>query len=496
MVTIMAQTTISVLELFHADNFVRRSQVIGENCPALLIPTTTMSDGKKDLIVVAPTIKECRTDRWLEQAAEVVVRDLAPDGVVYLLLPYLWRLQFVTLLQRHGFQFRTPILHIPNFKVSRYLVPLEHYPIKYALLRIIPTRSWRRILALIALSIPGGTVLFMSLLSAVGLIGQRLGARSFSDWLICESGAPDERSNAIISTSFHGQLRTAILHTFTAHEQQPSAVIKLALEDAFAQRIVVEAAIMQRLRPSVERSGASMARMELRAMPDGRPVLRQTALRGQPLALLLGAQPARMNEIIVRVAGWLERWSQDTAQPRTLDFALLEREVLVPLAQLPLLPNHAPYHDWLVAYCEQLAGRTMQLVAAHNDLSVWNVLIDHTDLQIIDWEAARLAALPLTDFVYAVVHITSAVDGYSDRLAAFHTCFTVNSTHATRVARLVGQLCRALGLEQDFAQICFHACWLHHAAHEHSQRDGLEPGPFEQIASWLAQHPDYQLELG
>lgn len=484
-------THVSPLELLHPRGWAKRTCLLGDGCPVVLAPKGHTDVAMADLCIIAPTRAQCREPGWLARAVDVAA-NISADGVVYVLAPRRWRIQLARQLRARGLELRLRVGHLPIEAPERWLVPLVAAPAAHALGTLIPSRPLRRALVLWLLAIPGGAALLAALLPWAGFLFQRTDARPCFNWCASQSG----RQSAIIRTSVRATHATAVLHTFTAHEQQPSAVLKLALEDAFDQRIVVEAAIMQRLRPSVERSGASMARTELRTMPDGRPVLRQTALRGQPLALLLGAQPARTNEIMVRVAGWLERWNQDTAQPHTLNRAWLEREVLVPLAQLPLLPDHAAYHHRLAAYCEQLAGRTVPLVAAHNDLTMWNVLIDRTGLQIIDWEAARLAALPLTDFVYAVVDITAAPDGYSDRLAAFHTCFTVNSTHATLVARLVGQFCRVLELEQDFAQICFHACWLHHAAHEHSECDGLEPGPFEQIVTWLAQHPDYQLELG
>lgn len=74
--------------------------------------------------------------------------------------------------------------------------------------------------------------------------------------------------------------------------------------------------------------------------------------------------------------------------------------------------------------------------------------------------------------------------------------FTCGGAHTKLVATLLGQLCDALGIDAAVAELCFHVCWLHHAARERSASAVLDRGQFEQIVAWLALHPGHSLEIG
>ena len=55
------------------------------------------------------------------------------------------------------------------------------------------------------------------------------------------------------------------------------------------------------------------------------------------------------------------------------------------------------------------------------------------------------------------------------------------------MAPLRERLRTSLRLSPEAAELCFHACWLHHARNE--RRSG-EEGPFLEIARWLARRPE------
>ena len=117
-------------------------------------------------------------------------------------------------------------------------------------------------------------------------------------------------------------------------------------------------------------------------------------------------------------------------------------------------------------------GRAVKLVAAHNDLTTANVLVAHDGrLGIVDWDTAAPRALPLTDLFYAVADAEAATRGFADRVAA------TSVEHERRFRD-------ALGLDDAVADLCFHACWLRHAANE-SLRD-QETRPFLEIARTVA----------
>jgi hypothetical protein len=182
---------------------------------------------------------------------------------------------------------------------------------------------------------------------------------------------------------------------------------------------------------------------------------------------VLEAEPERLPAVAGAVAGWLDRWSRATARPATVSADWLERR---------LLDDHLPasYRAWLSGRCAELAGSSVPLVAAHHDLTAWNLRLDgEGGLGVLDWAEAEGEALPLTDLLYAVADARAATDRYRDRVAA---------ARAAAADPLVERLRAALGLSPGAAELCLHACWLRHARNE--RRAG--EGPFAEIVRWLA----------
>lgn len=124
----------------------------------------------------------------------------------------------------------------------------------------------------------------------------------------------------------------------------------------------------------------------------------------------------------------------------------------------------------------------MPFVAAHHDLTTANVLVGD-GLGIVDWDAAEAAALPLTDFFYAAADARAAATGFRDRVGAFGATFGPDGKPAPDVAPLLSRLVAALELDPAVVELCFHACWLRHAANEVAQSG---PGPFMEIAGRVA----------
>jgi hypothetical protein len=81
----------------------------------------------------------------------------------------------------------------------------------------------------------------------------------------------------------------------------------------------------------------------------------------------------------------------------------------------------------------------------------------------------------------------AAVGGYADRPAAARQCFSTEGGSAATTTSARVQLARTLGLDDDVTALCFHACWLHHAANEARGRQPGEPRPFLEIVNWVAQ---------
>jgi len=191
-----------------------------------------------------------------------------------------------------------------------------------------------------------------------------------------------------------------------------------------------------------------------------------------------------------RLIVWLERWNRSTMTIKPLDPKLLDRELLAPAALLaPLLDHGGAYRNWLTEGCAALVRVPVALVAAHNDLTMWNVLLDEQGrLGILDWEAACEACLPLVDFFYGLTDAVAAAQGYFDRGKAFEACFALDGTYAPAVRRFLRPLRDAVEISDEMAELCFHACWLHHAANEHRVAVAGAPRPFFKIVQQLALH--------
>jgi aminoglycoside phosphotransferase (APT) family kinase protein len=127
------------------------------------------------------------------------------------------------------------------------------------------------------------------------------------------------------------------------------------------------------------------------------------------------------------------------------------------------------------------------ITAAHNDLSMWNVVVaNDRRIGVVDWEAASTCSLPLLDFYYAAVDATAATRGYADRLRAFASVFGDGGVPSGKTAELESIILKGLGVDRTSARLAFHACWLHHAVNELQRTSGVQPGPFVRIVQSIA----------
>ena len=140
-----------------------------------------------------------------------------------------------------------------------------------------------------------------------------------------------------------------------------------------------------------------------------------------------------------------------------------------------VLPGADGYRRRLAAACSAVEDRDIPLVARHNDLTMWNVLLDAKgSIGVIDWGEAEETGLPLTDFLYAAVDATAASRGYRSRLEAVQACFPEGG--AGSAGPLRDRIAEAIGIGPDAVRLCFHACWLRHARNETTA--GPATGPF------------------
>jgi hypothetical protein len=193
---------------------------------------------------------------------------------------------------------------------------------------------------------------------------------------------------------------------------------------------------------------------------------------------------------MTKIADWLVNWHRTTATIRPLKREQLEQALVSTCDRLAsYLQNAEEYRNLLIARGGTVVGNPIPFVATHNDLSMANILLDeHNQLGVVDWETGCLESWPLVDFFYAVTDAVRIAANCRDWLDAFKACYVPGGVYRVPVVAWQQQLQSAVGVSPGFAELCFHACWLHHAWNEHQVSQSGEPRPFLEIVQWLASH--------
>jgi hypothetical protein len=469
----------SLLELLLPRGRSARALVLGSACPERLRPAAG-DDGDEplDLVVVAPGEAERGRD-WLDRAIDECGARLDGDGIAYLILPRRSRGRARRRLRAHGLAVEGAVLHRPDIASTRELVPLE----RESFTRAGPAR-WKRAVAGVVFRLGGGAALRIASPGAA-LVARRPGARRQLAWLEQAGAAAAGARSAVISSSWRPQESTVVLHPLAQRRVAP-VVAKLDLSGG--GRAALEADCLARLGPAAKEAGAAVPEPVASLDLDGVAVLVETRVDGEIAATRLMRRPAQLEDVLTGVCGWLERWEAATARRQRLSREQLERELLAPAeAVAPLLAGGADYLAALRERCARLAGAPVPLAASHNDLTMWNVLVDaEGGIGIVDWEAAEETALPLKDFFYAAVDAVAAAGGYRDRPAAARDCLAPGGERAELVAGLRARVEATVGVDPELSAISLHACWLGHALNEDRAAGPSDERPFLQIVEWLA----------
>jgi Phosphotransferase enzyme family len=473
-------TAASPIELLHPAGQVRRMLVLGDRCPPSLLPSTAMrASGDVDLALIAPSPADLRQRRWLERAAATAACALAEHGFAYALLPRRRRPAARVLLRRSGLVVGSSFAQLPVTGPPRHLLPLRTAPVRHALTRLIGARRGHSFPSMARL-LPVGSALLAVVLPTVGIVARRPGADPLASWVTRLGGGTRETAHVAVTTSWRGPRGPIVLYCFAPAGADPWGIAKVAPETS------TEADLLDRLGDAARAAGARVPRLLAIGSVARNSVLVQTVMGGHVAADLLMRSPGRFPEIVGAMSSWQERWNRATVAIAPVTTGPLRREVVGPADELAgLIPDGAAYRDWLAARCASLPDRTLPLVAKHNDLTMWNVVLDgHGSIGVIDWAEAEESGLPLTDFFYAVVDAAAACDGYRSRLHALRDCFLPGGARQEAVARWQERLRASLQLTPAALELSFHACWLRHARNEH--RAGARARPFLHILGWLA----------
>lgn len=483
----------SVLELAHPQGMASNVLVLGKGCPRALLPELrpTRVDSA-DLIMIWPHRNERRSGAWFDRAVRTACEKLRANGAIFVAVSPTQRYRVSKQLRRRGIVVETAFLHLPDYGMTGCLVPMDRSSLRYVVANVLPIAEWKRRAGLALLRLPGAGRALSYLLPSVTLVARPRGSDPLFRWLLVPEREKARGDRVVITRSWRGEdgpVGPVALHVFQQHAATPAWVAKLdvaRLHYDQGREVGVEADALCRLGPDAQTAEAHVPLPVSLETVGEADLLIEAGVPGQPIESRLAADAECLPHVLPPLVHWLGKWSSITCASATATAPLFQEHILRPAAHLaPYLKGGAGYEDWLAGRCRALIGATVPLVATHNDLNMKNVFLDpEGGLGVIDWATGHDRFFPLVDFYYAVFDAVVVTQGYRDHLLAYEKCFSPTGEHRALVERFEWELARILRLDDDVRALCFHACWLHHAANQ--LRFGDREGHFVQIVQRLA----------
>jgi Ser/Thr protein kinase RdoA (MazF antagonist) len=471
---------LSALEQFHPDGRAAVVQVVGSGAVGVGLPAASTGTDGVDLLVVAPSRSEARTNGWFDEVLEASRTKLTANAVVYVVADRRGRRRAHAALKRNSLRRIFAVAHVPDRRRTRYLVPLVDGIAAAGFRSMVAVWPRRRRALAFFLRIPGLNRVFELTAANVGLVTQPIGAGPPFRWLSRLRGVQVEPP--VIAANGRDDDQFVLLAPYGAER---GFVAKI--RNGVAPELRSEAVNLDELGPAVRGAGARLPDARTIVSVDGRTVLVETVVPGTPVAPLLAGNPKAFDRVITVLVDWLEVWHRTTAAPRRPATGELDTYILEPAdAIAPLLRDGKRYLDFLEQRCRAVERLQVPFVAVHNDLTMFNVLLDETRLALVDWEAAGDRGLPLTDFAYAMVDAVAATGRYEDRVQAFRDSFMSASRFSRSIATAQLRLVSELEIAPEVAELCLHACWLRHAANDQQRRAAQRDGSFVDIVAELA----------
>jgi hypothetical protein len=248
--------------------------------------------------------------------------------------------------------------------------------------------------------------------------------------------------------------------------------------------------VLENLGPGARLAGMRVPEVIGKQQNDRRTSLFLSFIPGQSASDLLGSAPGLFPSIMSGTVAWLERWHHATFKTGPLQMQKFEQDILAPLERFAdSLHNMDQYRTQLIIHGRTIAGNPVPFVDTHNDLTMANILLDERgQLGLVDWETGCPDHWPFVDFYYAVTDAVRIVSNCSDWLEAFKACYLPEGSYFEQVSAWRKRLQDAVHCPPGFAELCFHACWLHHASNESQVSNAEDPRPFFKVAQWLALH--------
>jgi hypothetical protein len=403
---------------------------------------------------------------------------MAPDGIAWIVVGRTRRGSAARAARRAGLVVVDRVLMVPPWPATAHLVALAPGALADAGVRHLGLSPRRARLRASLCGARMGRALLARGARGCALVAARPGAPAPLSWLGAIDGGAV--AGATASAGPRRDAPVAVVLRFARGSSSPDLAVKIALDADAVERVCAERAALVRLGPVAAAAGA--------AVPTPRPaqaagVLAVDALPGRPASALLAGSAAQTDGVLRVVASWLLAWNRSTAVTCRATPALLEQWLLGPAARVAAaLPSTARHAECMRQLAARLEGSALVTVAAHNDLTMSNVLLDEGRLSIVDWEAAQADGLPLLDLWYALA------DGVARGRRVGHARAVELLVSAApgplrSLAELPAAHAAEQGISSDQALLAFHACWLRHADDE--LRRGT-PGPFLAAAEAVA----------
>jgi hypothetical protein len=435
-------------------------------------------EGPIDIAVVAPDPAEINR-AWLERAIGEAAERLASDGLLWVIVPRRWRRTAERTLARRGLAQLEAILTVPAWPHSAHLVPIAPGTLRDAAVRHLGlTPALARLASVVAQTRPGVAVLRRTAPGCALLAARRPPPSAFR-WLADLDGAATV-ATATVAAGVRDDARVAVALRFADGASTPDLVVKVPLDAGGRERLRRERHALEALAPAAARAGAAVPVLH----PVDQSVLAMAPLRGRPASAVLARDAGQLVRLATAVADWLRTWGRATASTTVAGSGLLDAQLLMPLAQVAsALATPPAYRDALHRLAGRLNGHALVLTAAHNDLTMANVLDAGNGIAVVDWEEAAAADLPLRDLWYALADALSHAHGLTHAAAVDALVRPAPETPAA-LAGAPASWSAELSLSRDQSLLGFHACWLGHAVDE--LRRGQAGGPFAAVVRHVA----------
>lgn len=479
----------SIVALMHPDGAILRQTALGADAEARigLAPVhggALIDLGPVDLLWLVPTASECGDGRWLEATMQWARTHLAPDGIVYLLPPRVWRGGLVAAARTAGFEVDGPIAHLHPGGRERLIFPLTSEGSRFALASALHVRGSIRRAGEWLMRISGWFGVGVEHWPTVGFVARDRGGRPPWDWVERLAGGALRPAAVVALNGWRGPGDSTVLHLLDDRGAH-AGVVKLARAIGPSR----EAERLTSLGAAASEAGAYVPRVLGAGAVGGRAAVALTVVAGQRAYEKLTTRSVSPASLIDMVDGWLERWNDATASRAPLGAPEVEAELFDPLAALAShLADAEAYAARLRALVALLGAEAVPRVAVHGDLTSHNLLLDDARdhrLGVVDWEGARADGWPLLDLEYVAVDAVLAGGAHRERVSAWRACFDSGGSITTSLAARRARHIASLQLPAAFAELCHHACWLHHAANEHRKAES-GARPFLEIVRALA----------